>query len=71
VIAQLRVVTVEAIQPTGETVELAQVVTPPPPPELIASSLPATASMLPLLGIFGLLAIGMSFALGTFAKRLS
>src|SRR5580700_7455038 len=32
VIAQLRGAPVEAIRPTGETVELAQVVTPPPPP---------------------------------------
>jgi hypothetical protein len=71
VVAQLRTVPVEAIQPTGETVELAQVVTPPPPPQLIASSLPATASMLPLIGIFGLLALGMSLVLSPFAKRIS
>jgi hypothetical protein len=71
VVAQLRVVPVEAIQPTGETVELAQVVTPPPPEQLVASSLPATASMLPLIGLFGLLAMTMAFVLGPFAKRIS
>jgi hypothetical protein len=71
VVAQLRVAPVEAVQPTGETVELAQVVTPPPPAELRASSLPATASLLPLIGLFGLLAMTMAFVLGPFAKRIS
>jgi hypothetical protein len=71
IVAQLRAVPVEAIQPTGETVELAQVVTPPPPEAFVASALPATASMLPLIGLFGLLALGMSFVLATFAKRIS
>jgi hypothetical protein len=71
VIAQLRVAPVEAIQPTGETVELAQVVTPPPAEQLVASTtLPATASMLPLMGLFGLLALTTSFVLGAFAKRI-
>jgi hypothetical protein len=71
VVAQLRAAPIAAIQPTGEEVLLAQVVTPPPPAEFAASTLPATASMLPLIGLFGLLALGMSFVLGPFAKRIS
>jgi len=71
VVAQLRAAPVEAVQPTGETVELAQVVTPPPPAEFAAAALPATASMLPLMVLFGLLALTMSFVLGAFAKRIS
>jgi len=68
VIAQLRVVPVQAIQATGEEVELAQVVTPPPP-GLAAAALPATASSVPLIGLFGLMALGAAFVLGAFAKR--
>jgi hypothetical protein len=68
VVAQLRVAPILAVQPTGEEVELAQVVTPPPA-QLVAS-LPATASTLPLIGLFGLLALSMAFLLGTFAKRI-
>jgi len=64
VVAQLKVAPVQAIQPTGEEVELAQVVTPPPPAELVASAaLPATASPLPLIGLLGFLALGGAFAL--------
>jgi len=70
VIAQLRDAPVQAIQPTGETVELAQVVTPPPPDEApVAQALPATASSLPLVGLFGLMALGAALVLGAFAKR--
>jgi hypothetical protein len=70
VVAQLRVVPVQAIQPTGVEVELAQVVTPPPPAELLASSaLPATASSLPLIALLGLLALGGAFALRAAEKR--
>jgi hypothetical protein len=71
VVAQLRAAPIAAIQPTGEQVELAEVVTPPPPAEFVAAALPATASMLPLMALFGLLALSMSFALGAFAKRIS
>jgi hypothetical protein len=70
VVAQLRVAPVLAFQPTGEEVELAQVVTAPPPEQLVASTLPATASTLPLVGLLGLLALSMSFVVGAFAKRL-
>ena len=68
VIAQLREAPVEAVQPTGEVVELAQVVTPPPPDQ-VAEVLPATASNLPLIALFGLLALGGAFLLRTAEKR--
>jgi hypothetical protein len=71
VVAQLRDAPVAAIQPTGEEVLLAQVVTPPPAEQLIASAeLPHTASNLPLIGLFGLMTLGAAFALGAFAKRI-
>jgi hypothetical protein len=60
---------VQAIQPTGQEVELAQVVTPPPANEPVAAVLPTTASSLPLIGLFGLMALGAAFVLGAFAKR--
>ena len=65
-----------AIQPTGDEVELAQVVTPPPAqtevPEVATNapaSLPATASQLPLTMMLGLLALGCAIALCITAKR--
>jgi hypothetical protein len=68
VIAQLREAPVQAIQPTGEQVELAQVITPPPA-EITLASLPATASNLPLIGLLGLIALSAAFVLGAFTKR--
>ena len=70
-IEALKAVPVEAVTPTGEVVPLAQVVQPPPaaePPTEMAS-LPQTASPLPFFGLFGLLSLGVSFALGAFVKR--
>lgn len=68
-IVQLRQAPIVAVQPTGEEVELAQVVTAPPPEELAAvAKLPATASPLPLMALLGFLALGGAFALRTFAK---
>ena len=66
IIAQLREAPVQAIQPTGVEVELAQVVTPPPAEQV---ALPATASSLPLIGLLGLMFLGAAFVLGAFAKR--
>jgi LPXTG-motif cell wall-anchored protein len=57
-----------AVQPTGEEVQLAQVVTPPPPAALVAS-LPATASSLPLIAFLGLLALGGAFVIRSAEKR--
>jgi hypothetical protein len=70
VVAQMRQAPILAIQSTGEEIQLAEVVTPPPPAELIASSLPATASPLPLIALLGFLALGAAFALRTAEKRI-
>jgi hypothetical protein len=71
VIAQLRQAPVVAVQPTGEEVELAQVVTAPPAEELAApAALPGTASSLPLIALLGLMALSAAFTLGAFAKRV-
>ena len=49
---------VMAIKPTGEEVQLAEVITPPPAPtQLAMAELPRTASRLPLIGLLGLLAL--------------
>jgi hypothetical protein len=76
VVAQLKQAPVMAIKPTGEEVELAQVVTPLPADELVATKtepaqkLPATASTLPLFALLGLLALGIAFLLPLAQKRL-
>jgi hypothetical protein len=70
VVLQLKQVQIKAVQPTGEEVQLAQVITPPPPAavELAAAparaaTLPATGSTLPLIALFGLLALGGALTL--------
>jgi hypothetical protein len=63
---ELKAAPVEAVAPTGETVELAKVVEPPP---LAAKPLPPTASWLPILGLAGLLSLSAGFGLWVFFKR--
>jgi hypothetical protein len=75
VVLQLKQAPVMALQPTGEEVELAAVVTPPPAVELQADAapaavLPATSSPLPLIALFGLLALGGALGLRMIQKRL-
>jgi hypothetical protein len=84
VIAEMRRAPIMAVQPTGEEVQLAQVVTPPPveveaapapepapaPAPEPAPMLPETASKLPLIGLFGLMALGGAFAIRALARRL-
>jgi hypothetical protein len=71
----LKTAPVEAVAPTGEPIELAQVVEPPPvavtQPATVASNelLPKTASTLPLIALIGLLTIGVGFGLSVFSKR--
>jgi hypothetical protein len=69
----LKTAPVEAVAPTGEPVELAQVVEPPPvaAAELqpVAADLPKTASPLPLIALIGLLALGGGIALSFASKR--
>lgn len=70
-VAELKRAPIMAIKPTGEEVEMAQVVTLPPAAEveeepLLARAepmLPATASSLPLIALLGFLAIGAGLAL--------
>ena len=66
-LTQLKRAPIQAVQPAGDEVELAQVVTPPPAQAEAAATaatsspvttLPSTASEMPLIGIFGLLALG-------------
>jgi len=63
----LKTAPVEAVAPTGEPVEMAQLVEPPP---LAAAPLPKTASPLPLIGLIGLLTLGAGFALSVVSKRV-
>jgi hypothetical protein len=80
-VLQLKQVPVMAIQPTGEEVEIAAVVTPPPavelqpdtapaPVEVAALTLPQTSSALPLIALFGLLALGGALGLRLVQKRI-
>ena len=72
-IETLKTAPIEAVAPTGDPVELAQVVEAPPADEPVtvaaAEPLPATASQLPLIALIGLLTIGAGFALSAFSKR--
>jgi hypothetical protein len=78
VIAELKTAPVMAIKPTGEEVQLAEVVTPPPAELLIArndapvavAELPKTASSLPLMGLFGLLALAAALSLRFVTKSV-
>ena len=80
VVAELKQAPIMAIKPTGEEVQLAQVVTPPPAAETQVATaprrrhgrttLPATASQVPLIFVFGLLALGAAVAVRAVAKRL-
>jgi hypothetical protein len=70
----LKTAPVEAVDPSGEPVELARLVEPPPlaspdPSPVAAEQLPATASPLALIGLIGLLALGGGLALSLFSTR--
>jgi hypothetical protein len=75
VVVQLKQAPIMAIKPTGEEVELAAVVTAPPALEMAAAPvtavLPATSSPLPLIALFGLLALGGALSLGLLQKRIA
>jgi len=65
VVVQLKQAPVLAVTPTGEDAQIAEVVSAPPQEQLVATAteLPKTASPLPLIGLFGLLALGAAFGL--------
>jgi LPXTG-motif cell wall-anchored protein len=72
----LKTAPVEAVTPTGETVELAKVVDPPPAavveptPVVAAENLPQTASGLPLFALIGFLSLGTGFVLWAFSRKV-
>ncbi len=77
VVVQLKQVPVLAVKPTGEDVAVAEVVTAPPAAALVATNdappaaaeLPSTASSMPLIGLFGLLALGAALGLQVARNR--
>jgi hypothetical protein len=80
VVLQLKQAPIMAVKPTGEAVQIAEVVTPPPAKVEVAAApapvaeetkLPSTASQLPLIELMGLLALGGAFAVRAAARRLS
>lgn len=86
VITELQRAPILAIKPSGEEVQVAEVVTPPPAAEIAKAdpvvtetqapaadprpTLPATSSDMPLFGLIGLLTLGGAFALRALAKRI-
>jgi hypothetical protein len=76
VVLELKRAPIMAIKPTGEEVQLAEVITPPPaqPQTEVASvhekTLPATASPLPLIALLGLLALGGAWTLRLVHNRV-
>jgi len=72
----LKTAPVEAVNPSGDTVDTATVVEAPPAPVVAATpapvlvaSLPKTASYLPLIGLVGLLALAGGLAFSGLLKR--
>jgi hypothetical protein len=67
VVLELAQAPLVAVKPTGEEVQLAEVVTAPPAEALVAEApvaeLPRTASPMPLIGLLGLLGLGVAFTL--------
>jgi len=55
---------IKAVEPSGEEVEIAQVI----PPQT-AKTWPKTASLMPLLGLMGLVSLALAAALSLFLKR--
>src|SRR5208337_1988194 len=71
----LKTAPVIAVKPTGEEVEVAEVVQTPPTEVAAAetpapaATLPKTASPLPLVGLIGLLSLGAGLTLWGFSKQ--
>lgn len=77
VLMQLRQAPIMAIKPTGEEVQLVEVVTPPPAAAETqvagapaAETLPATSGTLPMIGLLGLIALCGAFAIRVVSLRL-
>ena len=77
VVVELKQAPVMAIKPTGEEVQITEVVTAPPAEALVAENqapvteqtLPKTASPMPLIGLLGLLALSGALALRVVRER--
>lgn len=82
VVAQLQQAPIIAVKPTGEEVAVAEVIQAPPPQEAAAApaveqappaeqapTLPATSSLLPLIALFGFLALGGALVLRSVTNR--
>ncbi len=74
VVAALAAAPVMAIQPSGDEVQLEQVVTAPPPAAVVAqaapmTALPSTGSSMPLVGLLGLVALGGALMLSGVQER--
>lgn len=78
VVVQLQKAPVMAAQPSGEAVQLAQVITPVPatefvaqniPPAAIPATLPATGSSLPLIALLGVFTLAGAVSVGIIRKR--
>ena len=73
-IEALKTAPIEAVDPKGEPIELAQVVEAPPaaaePATVAENSLPKTASSLPLIGLMGLVALVAGFGLMLISRRV-
>ena len=59
-VVALKAVAIRAVKPTGEDIEVAEVVVPPP---VQTASLPKTASDLPLVTLMGFLCLGLGISL--------
>lgn len=76
IVLELKRAPIMAIQPTGEEVQLAEVVTPPPAQTEVAGAavaektLPATASALPLIALLGFLALAGALTLRVAHNRV-
>jgi LPXTG-motif cell wall-anchored protein len=74
VVVELVKAPIMAAQPSGQEVEIAQVITPVPQAEFVAqndapAALPATGSSLPLVALFGMLALAGAVTLSLIQKR--
>jgi hypothetical protein len=77
VVVEMRRAPIMAVQPTGEEVQLAAVVTAPPAEELqvattptpVAAALPVTGTSVPLIGLIGLMSIFGALSLRMIEKR--
>jgi hypothetical protein len=75
-VMELKRAPIMAIQPTGEEVQLAAVVTAPPADKAVAmapvaeATLPSTGSSLPLIGLAGLMALAVAFAVRATVARI-